>query len=100
MNDNLKVWNAVKQVPPSFLKPIGFGKLKGKSDINPQWRIMAMTQAFGVVGHGWTYRIVRTWNESAPDGSVMCFAEVAEMNLEIEIVNVQALKGQSCNMPY
>ena len=28
------------------------------------------------------------------------FAEVAEMNLEIEIVNVQALKGQSCNMPY
>ena len=77
MSDNLKVWNAVKQVPPSFLKPIGFGKLKGKSDINPQWRIMAMTQAFGVVGHGWTYRIVRTWNESAPDGSVMCFAEVA-----------------------
>lgn len=77
MSDNLKIWNAVKQVPPSFLKPIGFGKLKGKSDINPQWRIMAMTQAFGVVGHGWTYRIVRTWNESAPDGSVMCFAEVA-----------------------
>ena len=28
------------------------------------------------------------------------FAEVAEMNLEIEIVNVQALEGQSCNMPY
>ena len=52
MSDNLKIWNAVKQVPPSFLKPIGFGKLKGKSDINPQWRIMAMTQAFGVVGHG------------------------------------------------
>lgn len=77
MSDNLKIWNAVKQVPPIFLKPIGFGKLKGKSDINPQWRIMAMTQAFGVVGHGWTYRIVRTWNESAPDGSVMCFAEVA-----------------------
>ena len=74
---NLSIWNAVKQPPQNFLKPINFGKLKGKSDINPQWRLMAMTQAFGVVGHGWTYRIVRTWSEQAPDGSVMCFAEVA-----------------------
>lgn len=76
-NENLQIWNIVKQVPPAFLKPISFGKLKGKSDINPQWRLMAMTQAFGMVGHGWTYRIVRTWNEQAPDGSMMCFAEVA-----------------------
>lgn len=76
-NKNLSVWNQFNQVPAHFTKPIGFGKLKGKSDINPQWRLMAMTQAFGPVGHGWTYRIVRTWNEIAPDGSVMCFAEVA-----------------------
>ncbi|OPH36748.1 hypothetical protein [Moraxella lacunata] len=75
--DNLSIWNKVKQVPPQFLKPIGFGKLKGKSDINPQWRLMAMTQAFGAVGHGWNYRIVRTWSEPHPNGSVMCFAEVA-----------------------
>lgn len=75
--ENLKIWNAVKQPPTNFLKPINFGKLKGKSDINPQWRLMAMTQAFGVVGHGWTYRIIRTWSEPHSDGSVMCFAEVA-----------------------
>lgn len=74
---NLETWQKVKQVPPQFLKPIGFGKLKGKSDINPQWRLMAMTQAFGQVGHGWNYRIVRTWSEPHPNGSVMCFAEVA-----------------------
>lgn len=76
-NKNLSVWNQFNQVPAHFTKPIAGGKLKGKSDINPQWRLMAMTQAFGSVGHGWTYRIVRTWNEIAPDGSVMCFAEVA-----------------------
>ncbi|NNP72098.1 hypothetical protein A7P53_06420 [Acinetobacter defluvii] len=74
---NLKIWNDVKQTPTNFLKKIEFGYLKGKSDINPQWRLMAMTQAFGPVGHGWTYRIVRTWSETAPSGSVMCFAEVA-----------------------
>lgn len=78
MCKNLEIWNKVKQVPPELLKPIGFGKLKGKSDINPQWRLMAMTQAFGQVGHGWTYRIVRTWSEPNPTiGSAMCFAEVA-----------------------
>ncbi|ELY5698926.1 hypothetical protein SNM00_003877, partial [Acinetobacter baumannii] len=45
--DNLHIWNAVKQTPTNFLKKIEFGYLKGKSDINPQWRLMAMTQAFG-----------------------------------------------------
>lgn len=77
MSSNLKVWNSVKQTPNQFLKEIKFGYLKGKSDINPQWRLMAMTQAFGTVGHGWTYRIARTWSENAPDGTVMAFAEVA-----------------------
>lgn len=77
MSSNLKVWNSVKQTPNQFLKKIGGGYLKGKSDINPQWRLMAMTQAFGMVGHGWTYRITRTWSEGAPDGTVMAFAEVA-----------------------
>lgn len=76
-NDNLKVWNKVSQAPSHFLKEIKFGYLKGKSDISPQWRLMAMTQAFGMVGHGWTYRIVRLWCEAAADGNVMAFAEVA-----------------------
>lgn len=77
VNQNLETWNKVKQTPENFLKPIAFGALKGKSDINPQWRLMAMTQAFGQVGHGWTYRIVRTWTESGSDGRLMCFSEVA-----------------------
>lgn len=74
---NLDYWNKVKQPPQNALKRIDFGYLKGKSDINPQWRLMAMTQAFGTVGHGWTYRIVRTWSEPSPSGAVMCFSEVA-----------------------
>lgn len=77
MSDNLKTWNMVKQPPQNALKRIDFGYLKGKSDINPQWRLMAMTQAFGMVGHGWTYRIARTWSEKCENGSVMCFSEVA-----------------------
>lgn len=75
--ENLTIWNQVKQPPSNFLKRIEFGYLKGKSDINPQWRLMAMTQAFGPVGHGWTYRITQKWTETAPCGTVMAFAEVA-----------------------
>lgn len=75
--NNLDYWNKVKQPPQNALKKIEFGYLKGKSDINPQWRLMAMTQAFGPVGHGWTYRIVRTWSEAGVGGAVMCFTEVA-----------------------
>ena len=77
MSNNLKIWNDIKRPPSSVLKNIDFGYLKGKSDINPQWRLMAMTQAFGMVGHGWTYRIVRTWSETGGDGQVMAFSEVA-----------------------
>lgn len=76
-NDNLKVWNMVKQPNQTVLKKIDYGYLKGKTDINPQWRLMAMTQAFGLVGHGWTYRITRTWSEKGLDGQMMAFAEVA-----------------------
>lgn len=76
-NNNLAVWNKVSQAPSHFLKQIEFGYLKGKSDINPQWRLMAMTQAFGMIGHGWTYRIVRTWTETGADGQMMAFSEVA-----------------------
>ena len=75
--NNLKIWNEVKRPPNNVLKKIDYGYLKGKSDINPQWRLMAMTQAFGMVGHGWTYRIVRTWSETGSDGQVMAFAEVS-----------------------
>lgn len=77
MSDNLAIWNKVNQVPNQFLKPIKFGALNGKSDINPQWRLQAMTQAFGVVGHGWTYRIVKLWTETGADGQMMAFSEVA-----------------------
>ncbi|WP_270420703.1 hypothetical protein [Acidaminococcus massiliensis] len=47
-------------VPETALKPISFGKLKGKSDINPQWRYEALTDVFGLCGEGWRYEIADT----------------------------------------
>ncbi len=75
-NDNLLIWSAVSQPPKEALKTIGAGRLKGKSDINPQWRYKAMTEIFGPIGHGWKYEVSKLWNEPASENQVFAFAEV------------------------
>ena len=74
---NLEIWNKFNQPPKSALKQIGGGRLKGMTDINPQWRYKAMTEAFGACGIGWKYEILNTWSEQAADGIILAFAKVA-----------------------
>lgn len=74
---NTRYWGQFKCPPQSALKPIQAGRLKGKSDINPQWRMQAMTEVFGPVGIGWTYTIDRMWTEPGSDGQVCAFALVS-----------------------
>jgi len=54
---NLDLWNMLRSVPSEAIKPITAGRLKGFSDINPVWRMKALTDAFGPCGFGWWYRI-------------------------------------------
>ena len=61
--DNLRFYEQLRKVPQEALKPILAGRLKGKSDINPVWRIQAMTEAFGACGIGWKYEITKQWQE-------------------------------------
>lgn len=74
--ENMKLWNAVKQPPKSALKTIGAGRLKGMTDINPQWRLEAITEQFGPCGIGWYYEIVKMWTEAGAGGELMCFVHV------------------------
>lgn len=81
MSENMQVWNAVSRPPKEALKQIGGGRLKGKTEINPQWRYEIMTQMFGLCGIGWKMEIVRLWTEPGfqPSGSpaeVFAFAEI------------------------
>jgi hypothetical protein len=57
MNENLKIYNEVRQVPQEAQKQIFGGRLKGMTDINPMWRIKKLTEVFGTVGFGWYYEI-------------------------------------------
>ena len=77
MADNLSTWQKFSQPPKSALKVIGPGsRISGKSDINPQWRMQAMTEVFGPCGDGWKYEIVRFWTDPGESNSVMVFCQV------------------------
>ena len=76
MSDNMKIYEQLQTPPNDALKPIGFGNLKGKSDINPQWRYEAMTSAFGPCGIGWKFEVVDRFIQTVPSGELMVYVQV------------------------
>lgn len=48
----LELYERLRAVPDSAKREISAGRLKGKTDINPMWRIKALTEAFGPCGFG------------------------------------------------
>lgn len=79
MTTHMQHYDNLKKVPANALKTIQAGNLKGKSDINPQWRYEALTNEFGMCGVGWKYEIVETHTQEVPNGisgSLMLFVKV------------------------
>lgn len=68
MSDNMRIYDAVRAVPEEAKRAITAGRLKGKTDINPMWRIKALTEQFGPCGDGWGYTIDRLWIEEGAKG--------------------------------
>lgn len=62
---NLEIYNAVRSVPDEAQKEIQGGRLSGFTDINPMWRIKALTEQFGVCGVGWKYEIREHWLDTS-----------------------------------
>lgn len=53
--ENLRLWTALKRTDPRATKPFTrSGGFRG-TQIDPAWRLQAMTEAFGPVGQGWGY---------------------------------------------
>lgn len=77
MMDAMEIYNKLSHPPENMLRNIDGGKLRGKTDINPQWRYKAMNETFGLVGIGWKYEVMRLWTEAGADGEVLSFAQVA-----------------------
>ena len=73
--DNLFYYNQGKEVPETAKKPIQGGRMNGKTDINPMWRIKKLTEMFGPCGIGWYYKSVREWTE-AHEQSIAAFVKI------------------------
>lgn len=71
------IYESLARPPKDALRQIEAGKLKGKTDINPQWRYKAMTEAFGLVGIGWKYEVRKLWTEQGAGAEKLAFAQVA-----------------------
>lgn len=77
---NMEIYDQLRCVPEEAKKPIGEGRLKGKTDINPMWRIKRLTEIFGPYGFGWYIEITNKWIESDPTGS----AAFTDINLYVK----------------
>ena len=77
MSNNRQFWDRVAQPPKDALKQISGGRLKGMTDISPQWRLEAMTDLFGPIGIGWWYTIDDLSTRDAPGGEVLAFARIS-----------------------
>ena len=77
MSDNMRIYDAVRAVPEKAKRAITGGRLKGKTDINPMWRIEALTEQFGPCGDGWGYTIDRLWIEEGVKGEKCAFAMIS-----------------------
>ena len=77
MKDAISIYESLARPPKDALREIQAGKLKGKTDINPQWRYKAMTEKFGLVGIDWKYEIQKLWTEQGAGNEVLVFAQVA-----------------------
>ena len=73
----IDIYESLARPPKDALREIQAGKLKGKTDINPQWRYKAMTEAFGLVGIGWKYEVRKLWTEQGAGAEKLAFAQVA-----------------------
>lgn len=92
MSDNLSTYNQVRKVPPEALREIQAGRLRGKSDINPMWRLKTLTEQFGLCGIGWKYVIIKQWLESGGKDEIAAFVNI-DLFIKLDGVWSDAIPG-------
>jgi hypothetical protein len=73
---NLDIYDKCRNVPQNAQKAITGGRLSGKTDINPMWRIKALTEQFGPCGIGWKYVIEKQWLENGGNNEIAAFVNI------------------------
>lgn len=95
--DNLELYDKVRTVPQNAIKLIQAGRLKGKSDINPMWRLKTLTEQFGVCGIGWRYVITKQWLEQGANGEIGAFVNI-DLYIKVDGEWSEAIPGTGGSM--
>lgn len=70
---NTAIWKSLSVTDPKYTKKVNVGG--GFTSINAQWQIQRMTEQFGPVGKGWTYKVAHSIERIADD-YVLAVADV------------------------
>lgn len=97
MPDNMRIYSRLMTTPKDAQKQIQAGRLKGFTDINPMYRIKALTEIYGPCGIGWYTDILRRETIPGPSGELACFID---LNLYVKENNEwsQPIFGTGGNM--
>lgn len=101
MSDKMIIYEKARSCPANALKPIQAGRLKGKSDINPMWRIKMLTEIFGAAGFGWYYEITKQWTETGANGEIAAFVNInlyVRMTVDGEVQWSKPIQGNGGSM--
>lgn len=74
--ENMRIYEKARAVPETACKTIQDGRLRGKTDINPMWRIKMLTELFGPCGFGWKYVITKKWIETVGEKDAAAFVDI------------------------
>lgn len=74
--EHLNLYQKNEKPPQWALKTITGGRLNGKTDINPQWRYLALTETYGLCGFGWKYEVTKQWIEKGEKDEVCAFVNI------------------------
>lgn len=107
VTEKMELYDNFRVVPAQALKEIQAGRLKGKSDINPMWRIKKLTEQFGPCGFGWRYEIIKMWIEPGGNGEISSFVHInlfvkynGEWSEAIQGVGGSSFVSKEKNGPY
>jgi len=90
--DNLKIYNETRKVPKEAQKEIKGGRMSGKTDINPMWRLKMLTEQFGPCGIGWKYVIAKQWLEKGGKDEIAAFVNI-ELFIKVDNEWSDAIPG-------
>ena len=91
------IYKKLSRPPENALKKIEAGRLSGKTDINPQWRIEALTEQFGLCGIGWKYKTNSREFVNGSDGQIAVFVDI-DLFVKVEGEWSEAIPGSGGSM--